>query len=129
MNVNQQSLTEVMHELHMTEGFDIGLEMSGNDRAFQDMVAALNHGGRVAMLGIPPKAFAIDWNAVIFKSIEIAGIYGRRMFETWYKGIALLQSGVDISPIITGQYHYTDFEKAFAEMLSGSSGKVILNWG
>jgi len=121
-------LQTVMSELGMTEGFDVGLEMSGNDRAFQDMVAALNHGGRIAMLGIPPKSFAIDWNTVIFKSIEIAGIYGRRMFETWYKGIALLQSGLDVSSVITAQYHYTDFEKAFTDMLSGRAGKIILNW-
>src|SRR3990167_7167158 len=128
VNVAEKKLFDVMSELKMAEGFDVGLEMSGNPQAFQDMIAAMNHGGRIAMLGIPPKSFAIDWNQVIFKSLKIAGIYGRRMFETWYKGIALLQSGVDISPVITAEYHYTEFEKAFADMLSGRAGKVILNW-
>lgn len=128
VNPAEQSLQQVMAELGMTEGFDVGLEMSGNERAFQDMIAAMNHGGRIAMLGIPPKSFAIDWNQVIFKSLKIAGIYGRRMYETWYKGIALLQSGVDISPVITAEYHYTDFEKAFADMLNGTAGKVVLSW-
>lgn len=128
VNSTQTDLKTVMRELGMTEGFDVGLEMSGNERAFQDMLSVMNHGGRIAMLGIPPKPFAIDWNAVIFKSLKIAGIYGRRMFETWYKGIALLQSGVDVSPIITAEYHYTDFEKAFTDMLSGQAGKVILKW-
>src|SRR3990167_5886738 len=121
-------LKEAMEKLNMTEGFDVGLEMSGNDRALQDMINAMNHGGRIAMLGIPLKSFAIDWSQIIFKSITIAGIYGRRMFETWYKGVSLLQSGVDISSVITAQYHYTDFEKAFADMISGTAGKVILDW-
>ncbi|MCX7120308.1 MAG: L-threonine 3-dehydrogenase [Gammaproteobacteria bacterium] len=129
INPAETSLKEAMVQLNMSEGFDVGLEMSGNDRAFQDMIAAMNHGGRIAMLGIPSASFAIDWSQVIFKSITIAGIYGRRMFETWYKGVALLQSGVDISSIITAEYHYTDFEKAFADMISGTAGKVILNWG
>jgi threonine 3-dehydrogenase len=128
VNSAEMDLQTVMHQLNMTEGFDVGLEMSGNDRAFQDMIAAMNHGGRIAMLGIPGKPFAIDWSSVIFKSLTIAGIYGRRMFETWYKGIALLQSGVDVSPVITAEYHYTDFEKAFADMISGRAGKVILDW-
>ncbi|EKD77743.1 MAG: hypothetical protein ACD_42C00199G0001, partial [uncultured bacterium] len=128
VNSAERDLQSVMSELNMTEGFDVGLEMSGNERAFQDMIAAMNHGGRIAMLGIPPKPFAIEWNQVIFKSLTIAGIYGRRMFETWYKGIALLQSGLDVSSVITAQYHYTDFEKAFSDMLSGRAGKVILNW-
>lgn len=128
VNVAEKKLTDVMSELKMTEGFDVGLEMSGNPQAFQDMLSAMNHGGRIAMLGIPPKSFAIDWNQVIFKSLKIAGIYGRRMFETWYKGIALLQSGVDVSPVISAEYHYTDFEKAFADMISGRAGKIILTW-
>jgi threonine 3-dehydrogenase len=128
VNVAEKKLTDVMSELKMTEGFDVGLEMSGNPQAFQDMLSAMNHGGRIAMLGIPPKSFAIDWNQVIFKSLKISGIYGRRMFETWYKGIALLQSGVDVSPVISAEYHYTDFEKAFADMISGRAGKVILKW-
>ena len=117
-----------MWKLKRMEGFDVGLEMSGNDMAFQDMISVMNHGGRIAMLGIPSKSFPIDWSPVIFKSITITGIYGRRMFETWYKGISLLQSGLDISSIITAQYHYTEFEKAFADMISGAAGKVILNW-
>ncbi|PIZ04645.1 MAG: L-threonine 3-dehydrogenase [Gammaproteobacteria bacterium CG_4_10_14_0_8_um_filter_38_16] len=128
VDTTQTDLKTVMKKLGMTEGFDVGLEMSGNERAFQDMVMAMNHGGRIAMLGIPAKPFAIDWTQVIFKSLKIAGIYGRRMFETWYKGIALLQSGVDVSPIITAEYHYTDFEKAFTDMLSGHAGKVVLAW-
>lgn len=128
VNSAEKDLQTVMSALGMTEGFDVGLEMSGNALAFQDMIAALNHGGRIAMLGIPSKPFAIDWSAVIFKSITITGIYGRRMFETWYKGIALLQSGLDVSSVITAEYHYTDFEKAFTDMLSGRAGKIILNW-
>lgn len=128
VNVAETKLSNVMSELKMTEGFDVGLEMSGNPQAFQDMLSAMNHGGRIAMLGIPPKSFAIDWNQVIFKSLKIAGIYGRRMFETWYKGIALLQSGVDVSPVVSAEYHYTDFEKAFADMISGRAGKIILTW-
>lgn len=128
VNPMEKSLQQVMTELGMAEGFDVGLEMSGNERAFQDMIGSMNHGGRIAMLGIPPKSFSIDWNQVIFKSLKIAGIYGRRMYETWYKGIALLQSGVDISPVITAEYHYTDFEKAFEDMLNGTAGKVVLTW-
>ncbi|MCX7125343.1 MAG: L-threonine 3-dehydrogenase, partial [Gammaproteobacteria bacterium] len=128
INLSKTSLKDAMTQLKMTEGFDVGLEMSGNERAFQDMIAAVNHGGRIAMLGIPSKPFPIDWSQVIFKSITIAGIYGRRMFETWYKGVSLLQSGLDISSIITAQYHYTEFEKAFADVISGTAGKVILNW-
>ena len=128
VNVAEKKLFDVMSELKMAEGFDVGLEMSGNPQAFQDMIAAMNHGGRIAMLGIPPQSFAIDWNQVIFKSLKISGIYGRRMYETWYKGIALLQSGVDVSSVISAEYHYTDFEKAFADMISGRAGKIILMW-
>lgn len=123
-----EQLKFVMKKLGMTEGFDVGLEMSGNAGAFQDMIAHMNHGGRIAMLGLPPQPFAIDWSELIFKSLQIAGIYGRRMYETWYKGIALLQSGVDITPVITAEYHYTEFEKAFADMTSGKAGKIVLNW-
>jgi len=112
----------------MKEGFDVGLEMSGNDRAFQDMLTVMNHGGRIAFLGIPSKPFAIEWDQVIFKSLTIKGIYGRLMFETWYKGINMLQSGLDISPVITAHYHYQEYEKAFADMLSGKAGKIILDW-
>src|SRR3989338_8027136 len=128
INPAEKNLQAVMRELNMTEGFDVGLEMSGNERAFQDMLTVMNHGGRIAMLGIPSKPFAIDWSVVIFKSLKIAGIYGHRMYETWYKGIALLQSGVDVSSVITAEYHYTDFEKAFADILKGNAGKVILTW-
>lgn len=128
VNTALQDLSSVMHELQMQEGFDVGLEVSGNDKAFSDMLSVMNHGGRIAMLGIPSKPFAIDWSTLIFKSITIEGIYGRRMFETWYKGIALLQSGVDVSSIITGDYHYTEFEKAFEAMVSGTAGKILLSW-
>jgi len=128
VNVAKQDLKAVMAELNMTEGFDVGLEMSGNPQAFRQMLDVMNHGGKVALLGIPPADTAIDWNQVIFKGLEIKGIYGREMFETWYKMVALLQSGLDISPIITHHYKVDDFEAGFAAMLSGQSGKVILDW-
>ncbi|KUM03897.1 L-threonine 3-dehydrogenase [Chromobacterium subtsugae] len=128
VNVAKQDLKEVMQELGMTEGFDVGLEMSGNPQAFRQMLETMNHGGKVALLGIPPSNTAIDWNQVIFKGLEIKGIYGREMFETWYKMVALIQSGLDISPIITHHYKVDDFEAGFASMLSGQSGKVILDW-
>ena len=128
VNVAEQSLTEVMRELDMHEGFDVGLEMSGHPQAFGQMLANMNHGGKVALLGIPPKDTAIDWNQVIFKGLEIKGIYGREMFETWYKMVALIQSGLDISPMITHHFKVADFEQGFATMLSGHSGKVILDW-
>jgi len=117
-----------MAELRMTEGFDVGLEMSGVPKAFGDMLRHMNHGGKIALLGIPPANMAIDWNQVIFKGLEIKGIYGREMFETWYKMVAMLQSGLDLSPIITHHYAVDQFEKAFATMQSGQSGKVILDW-
>jgi threonine 3-dehydrogenase len=128
VNSAERNLKDVMHDLKMTEGFDVGLEVSGNEKAFADMMSVMNHGGRIAMLGIPPKSFAIDWSEVVFKSITITGVYGRRMFETWYKGIALLQSGMDISSVVTGDYHYTAFEKAFDNMISGTAGKIVLSW-
>ncbi|OGT53858.1 MAG: L-threonine 3-dehydrogenase [Gammaproteobacteria bacterium RIFCSPHIGHO2_12_FULL_42_13] len=121
-------LKDVMRELKMTEGFDVCLEMSGHPEAFQSTLEVLNHGGRIAMLGVPSDAFAINWHQVIFKSITIVGVYGRRMYETWYKGIALLQNGVDISPAITAVYPYTEFQKAFEEMIAGRSGKIVLDW-
>jgi threonine 3-dehydrogenase len=102
--------------------------MSGNPQAFQTMLKTMQHGGKVALLGIPPPDTAIDWNQVIFKGLEIKGIYGREMFETWYKMVALIQSGLDISPIITHHFPIDDFEKGFVTMLSGQSGKVILEW-
>ncbi len=121
-------LRDVMDDLGMTEGFDVGLEMSGVPSAFRDMLAAMNHGGKVALLGIPPADTAIDWNHVIFKGLEIRGIYGRQMYETWYKMVAMLQSGLDISPIITHRFAVGDFQAGFETMLSGNSGKVVLDW-
>ena len=128
VNVTREDTKNVMSELGMTEGFDVGLEMSGNPQAFQMMLRTMQHGGKVALLGIPPPDTAIDWNQVIFKGLEIKGIYGREMFETWYKMVALIQSGLDITPIITHHFPVDDFEQGFATMLSGQSGKVILNW-
>ena len=128
VNVEREDLGKVMAELRMTEGFDVGLEMSGVPKAFGDMLRHMNHGGKIALLGIPPANMAIDWNQVIFKGLEIKGIYGREMFETWYKMVAMLQSGLDLSPIITHHYAVDQFEKAFATMQSGQSGKVILDW-
>lgn len=128
VNVSEESLTDTMSELGMAEGFDVGLEMSGVPSAFSDMLAKMNHGGKIAMLGIPPKSVAIDWNQVIFKGLTIKGIYGREMFETWYKMVSLLQSGLDLSPIITHSMPIDDFQSGFDIMGSGKSGKVILDW-
>ncbi|PPC77999.1 L-threonine 3-dehydrogenase [Pokkaliibacter plantistimulans] len=128
VNVATTSLQDVMHDLHMTEGFDVGLEMSGVPAAFRSMLSSMNHGGKIAMLGIPSGETAIDWNQVIFKGLIIKGIYGREMFETWYKMVAMLQSGLDLSPMITHHYKVADFEQGFAAMASGQSGKVILDW-
>ena len=128
VNVSRENLADVMTELHMTEGFDVGLEMSGVPSAFTAMLEHMNHGGKIALLGIPPSNTAIDWNQVIFKGLEIKGIYGREMFETWYKMVAMLQSGLDLSPIITHHYPVQDFKTGFETMLSGKSGKVILDW-
>ena len=128
VNTNKTNLQDVMHELGMTEGFDVGLEMSGVPIAFKQMLTAMNHGGKVALLGIPPGDMAIDWNQVIFKGLVIKGIYGREMFETWYKMAALLQSGLDLSPILTHHFKADEFQTGFDIMLSGQSGKVILDW-
>ncbi|MCP8690276.1 L-threonine 3-dehydrogenase [Marinobacterium sedimentorum] len=128
VNVQRQSLTDVMQDLHMLEGFDVGLEMSGVPAAFTDMLAHMNHGGKIALLGIPPGNTAIDWNQVIFKGLEIKGIYGREMFETWYKMVAMLQSGLNLAPVITHHFKVDEFEAGFAAMQSGLSGKVILDW-
>ena len=128
INVSRQSLTDVMAELNMTEGFDVGLEMSGVPAAFQDMLKTINHGGKLALLGILPDDTGIDWTQVIFKGLEIHGIYGRKMFETWYKMIALLEGGLDISPILTHSFAIDDFQQGFDIMRSGQSGKVILDW-
>ena len=128
VDVSKEDLKDVMNELGMTEGFDVGLEMSGVPAALRDMLNKMNHGGKIAMLGIPPKDVAIDWNQVIFKGLIIKGIYGREMFETWYKMASLLQSGLDLSPIITHTFSIDDFQKGFDTMGSGQSGKVILDW-
>jgi threonine 3-dehydrogenase len=128
VNVASKNLNDVMNELGMTEGFDIGLEMSGVPSAFRDMLDKMNHGGKIAMLGIPPQSVAIDWNTVIFKGLTIKGVYGREMFETWYKMVSLLQSGLDLSPMITHQFSINDFAKGFEVMGSGQSGKVLLDW-
>lgn len=128
INVKHQSIREVMDELGMVEGFDVGLEMSGNPMALNQMVKVMNHGGNIALLGIPPQDTAIDWSEVIFKSLTIKGIYGRKMFETWYKMIAMLQSGLDISPVMTHHFPLDDYQEAFQLMASGQSGKVIIDW-
>jgi threonine 3-dehydrogenase len=128
LNVTRESIDATMAELGMEEGFDVGMEMSGNADAFRDMLRTMHHGGKVAMLGIPPAAMSIDWNHVIFKGLVIKGIYGREMFETWYKMASMLQSGLNIEPIITHHYGIDDFEPAFQLMESGQSGKVILHW-
>lgn len=128
VNVSQEKLEDVMKDIGMTEGFDVGLEMSGVPVAFKSMLSTMNHGGKIAMLGIPSSDLAIDWNQVIFKGLIIKGIYGREMYETWYKMIAMLQSGLDISPIITHRYSVNEFEEGFETMASGQSGKVVLTW-
>ncbi len=128
VDVRNRDLASVQKELGMKEGFDVGLEMSGNPIAFRDMLANMCHGGKIAMLGIPNKELAIDWNIVIFNMLTIKGIYGREMYETWYKMSVLVGSGLDISPVITHRYPYTEFEKGFEAMHSGQSGKVILTW-
>ena len=128
VNVATASLDDTMHELAMQEGFDIGLEMSGNPMALREMLRTMHHGGSVAMLGIPAQETAIDWTEVIFKGITIKGIYGREMFETWYKMSSLLQSGLDITPVITHHFGINDYLEGFEIMGSGKSGKVILDW-
>jgi threonine 3-dehydrogenase len=128
VNVRTTKLEDVMGELKMTEGFDVGMEMSGNGDAMKQMLAAMHHGGRIAILGIPPKEVAIDWNHVIFKGLVLKGIYGREMFETWYKMAAMLQSGLDVTPVLTHHYPAREFDKAFDVMRSGQSGKVVMDW-
>jgi threonine 3-dehydrogenase len=124
----ETNLGDVQKKLGMTEGFDVGLEMSGNPSAFRDMLANLCHGGRVAMLGIPSEPIAIDWNTVIFNMITIRGIYGREMYETWYKMTVMLESGLDLSKVITHRFAFADFKKGFDVMSSGEAAKVILKW-
>jgi threonine 3-dehydrogenase len=128
VDVRNESIADVQRKLGMKEGFDVGLEMSGNPQAFRDMLANMCHGGKIAMLGIPSEPIDIDWNTVIFNMLTIKGIYGREMYDTWYKMTVMLQSGLDISPIITHRFDYEEFEKGFEVMQSGQSGKVILNW-
>jgi threonine 3-dehydrogenase len=128
VNVASEKLKDVQARLGMHEGFDVGLEMSGSPAAFREMIDNMCHGGKIAMLGIPSEDIAIDWNKVVFNMLTIKGIYGREMYETWYKMTVMVQSGLDITPIITHRYDYTDFEKGFEAMKSGLSGKVILNW-
>ena len=128
LDVRSGSLEQVMAELGMKEGFDVGLEMSGSPAALRQMLAAMCHGGKIAMLGIPAEPIAIDWNTVVFNMLTLKGIYGREMYETWYKMTVMIQSGLDIAPVITHRFHFTDFEKGFAAMKSGDSGKVILHW-
>ncbi|MCZ6536537.1 MAG: L-threonine 3-dehydrogenase [Gammaproteobacteria bacterium] len=127
-NVANGSLEEVMDTLGMTEGFDVGLEMSGNPIALRDLLQTMHHGGKVALLGLPPEDTAIDWKQIIFKGLEIKGIYGREMFETWYKMTSMLQSGLDISPVITHHFPVSEYQEGFDIMRSGQSGKVILDW-
>ncbi|MGB5211004.1 MAG: L-threonine 3-dehydrogenase [Gammaproteobacteria bacterium] len=128
VNVSRQSIDEVMQDLEMEEGFDVGLEMSGNPGALRDMLRTMHHGGKVALLGIPPGDTAVDWTQVIFKGLTIKGVYGREMFETWYKMASMLQSGLDVSPVITHHFGIEEFQQGFDIMNSGKSGKVILDW-
>jgi threonine 3-dehydrogenase len=124
----QVPLAKIQQELGMSEGFDVGLEMSGNAAAFREMLANMSHGARIAMLGIPSGEIAIDWTTVVFNMLTIKGIYGREMYETWYKMTVMLESGLDIRPVITHRFPYQDFEKGFQAMRSGNTGKVILEW-
>lgn len=128
VDVRSETLKDVQHELGMREGFDVGLEMSGNGNAFRDMLANMAHGGKVAILGIPDREIAIDWNIVIFNMLTLKGIYGREMYETWYYMTVMLQSGLDISPVVTHRYPWQEFQKGFDAMLSGDCGKVVLTW-
>ena len=128
LNVKTGKLGDVQKQLGIKEGFDVGLEMSGNPSAFRELIDNMCHGGKIALLGIPSEPIAIDWNKVVFNMLTIKGIYGREMYETWYKMTVMLESGLDIKPVITHRFHYTEFEKGFQAMISGQSGKVILNW-
>ena len=128
VNTNKESVKDVMKKLGMTEGFDVGLEMSGNNQAFSQMLECMNYGGKVVLLGIPSAPMTVDWNHIIFKGLILKGIYGREMFETWYKMIMLLQSGLDVAPVLTHEFSYKDFQKAFDVMATGQSGKVVMHW-
>ncbi|HCJ78167.1 MAG TPA: L-threonine 3-dehydrogenase, partial [Gammaproteobacteria bacterium] len=129
INVAKETISrEFMQDLGIFEGFDVGLEMSGSPHAFSNMLNLMISGGNIAMLAIMPSGSGIDWDQVVFKGLTIKGIYGREIFETWYKGSMMVQSGLPLEDIITHHFHYTDFQKGFDAMLSGESGKVILNW-
>jgi len=128
LNVTRETIDDAMRDLGMEEGFDVGMEMSGNPDAFRDMLRTMHHGGKISMLGIPPGDMAIDWNEVIFKGLVIKGIYGREMFETWYKMSSMLQSGLNMEPVITHHFDVDEFQPAFELMESGQTGKVILHW-
>jgi len=128
VNATKENLGDVQKELNMKEGFDVGLEMSGNPQALNDMIANMNHGGKISMLGIPAEQTQIDWNKVVFNMLTIKGIYGREMYDTWYKMSMMIETGLDLHPIITHRLSYTDFQMGFEVMLSGESGKVILDW-
>ena len=134
VNVSRERLEDIYTERHMVEGFDVGMEMSGSPAALQSMIANMRNGGNIALLGIQPPGTVIDWNQVIFKSLTLQGIYGRKMdnwhqmYETWYKMMTMVEGGLDLTPIITHRLHYTQFEEGFAAMNSGKAGKVILNW-
>jgi len=128
VNVGTESLESAMQAQKMVEGFDVGLEMSGNPAALSQMLGVMRNGGKIAMLGILSEGTSFDLNEIIFKSLTLTGVYGRRMFETWYKMGAMIEAGLDLSPLITHQFHFAEFEKGFAAMGSGESGKVILDW-
>jgi threonine 3-dehydrogenase len=128
VDVSKQKLPDVIKELGMMEGFDVGLEMSGNPKALNDMVDVMFHGGNIALLGILPSNAVVDWNKIVFNGLTVRGIYGRKMFETWYKMQVMVQSGLDVTPVITHRFNYTEYQEAFELMKSGNSGKVILNW-
>jgi threonine 3-dehydrogenase len=128
VNVGEESIEDAAKDLGMKEGFDVGLEMSGNPQAFNSMLSSMCHGGKIALLGILPPKTDIDWNLVVFNGLTLKGIYGREMYETWYKMTSMIQTGLDVSPVITHRFNYQDFEEGFQAMLSGKSGKVILNW-
>jgi len=125
---NGKQLKDAVKQLGMKEGFDVGLEMSGNPAALRDMIDTMCHGGKIAMLGIPSEQVPFDWNKVVFNILTIKGIYGREMYETWYKMTVMLETGLDLKPAITHRFHFTEFEQGFEVMMSGRSGKVILNW-
>ena len=128
VNVTNEKISEVQTDLRMTEGFDVGLEMSGNKEAFNDLIANMRHSGQIALLGIPEHGISINWDQVIFNSLTIQGIYGRKMYDTWYQMTSMIQSGLEIESVITHRFEYTDFEKGFAAMNEGSCGKVLLHW-